>query len=234
MGNLKVPLDKPSIAKLSLIYISLGFVIAGDYMMYSVGILYLPISTYSLLCGTQLAFNEVFSFFINSKKFIALIFNSVAILTLFGTLISINTDSTEQSEVSNGKVLKTNTFIVVLEMQIYDSLVAACASTVGLFASEEWSSLKICSVGVVGLIFVVSSLFSNVISTMFFPFVPIVVVIIFHEKMNGVMVAAMLMALWGFSSYLYQHYLDDLKQKEITTSEFRVPISSTSYETLVA
>ncbi|KAF6168257.1 hypothetical protein GIB67_011642 [Kingdonia uniflora] len=248
MGNLKVPLDKPSIAKLSLIYNSLGLVIAGDNMMYSVELLYLPVSTYSLLCGTQLAFNAVFSFFINSQKFTTLIFNFVAILTLYGTLIAVNTDSTEQSGVSNGKyvigfictlgasatyslilslmqlsfqrVLKTNSFLVVLDMQIYTSLVAACASTVGLFA--------ICSVGVVGLIFVVSSFFFNVISTMSLPLVPIVVMIIFHEKMNGMMVVAMLMALWGFSSYLYQHYLDDLKQKETATSKFGVPVSSTS------
>ncbi|KAF6135547.1 hypothetical protein GIB67_015400 [Kingdonia uniflora] len=280
-------INKPSIVTLSLVCTFLGLIIAGDNMMYSVGLLYLPVSTYSLLCGTQLAFNALFSFFINSQKFTALIFNSVAILTLSATLIAVNTDSTEQSGVSNGKyvigfictlgasatyslilslmqfsfqrVLKTETFSVVLDMQIYTSLVAACASTVGLFASGEWSTLKgemdgfrngrvsyvmtlfwtaiawqICSVGVVGLIFVVCSLFSNVISTMSLPLVPIAAVIIFHEKMNGVMIVAMLMALWGFSSYLYQHYLDDLKQKETTTNEFEALVSSTSCETLVA
>ncbi|KAF6135550.1 hypothetical protein GIB67_015403 [Kingdonia uniflora] len=249
-------INKPSIAKVSLIYISLGLVIAGDNMMYSVGLLYLPVSTCSLLRGTQLAFNAVFSFFINSQKFTALIFNYVVILTLSASLLAVNANSSEQSGVSNRKyvigfictlgasatcslilsliqfsferVLKRDTFSVVLDMQIYTSLVAACASTVGLFASGEWSTLKgemdgfkngrvsyvmtlvwtaiasqICPVGVVGLIFVVSSLFSNVISTMSLPFVPIAAVIVFHEKMNGVMVVAMLMALWGFSSYLY-------------------------------
>ncbi|CAB4276380.1 unnamed protein product [Prunus armeniaca] len=45
------------------------------------------------------------------------------------------------------------------------------------------------------------------------PFVPVPAVIFFKENMEGIKVIAMVLALWGFASYLYQHYLDDLESK---------------------
>ncbi|KAL1068759.1 hypothetical protein V6Z11_D12G219400 [Gossypium hirsutum] len=228
----------PSIKTLALLYFVLGVLVAGDNMLYSVGLLYLSASTYSLICATQLAFNAVFSYFLNSQKFTALILNSVVILSLSAALIAVNDDSDGPSGVPKGKfligflctlgafalyslllsfmqlsfqkVLKKETFSVVLEMQIYTSVVASCPSTIGLFASGEWKSLQhemevfgtgrvsyvltlvwtaitwqVCAVGVVGLIFVVSSLFSNVISTSL-AVTPLAALVVFHDKMNGV------------------------------------------------
>ncbi|PRQ57046.1 putative purine permease, plant [Rosa chinensis] len=256
----------PSLLVLALIYFVLGLIIAGDNMLYSTGLLYLSASTYSIISSTQLAFNAVFSYFINSQKFSALIFNSVIILTLSVALIGVNDDSDGPAGVSTQKhiigfictlaasaiyslllslmqltfqkVLKKETFSVVLQMQIFTALVATCASVVGLFASGDWKTLhgemesfgkgrvsyvmtlvwtavswQVCSVGVVGLIFVVSSLFSNVISTLSLAVTPIAAVIVFHDKMNGVKVIAMLMAIWGSASYIYQNYLDDAKAR---------------------
>lgn len=256
----------PSLGILALIYFVLGILIAGDNMMYSTGLLYLSASTYSLICASQLAFNAVFSYFINSQKFTILIVNSTVVLTLSAALLAVNEDSDEPSGISRGKytigflctlgasavyslllslmqlsfekVLKKETFSVVLEMQIYTSLVATCISIIGLFASGEWSTLhgemvgfgkgrvayimtlvwtaiswQVCSVGVVGLIFLVSSLYSNVISTVSLAITPIASVIVFHDKMNGVKIISMLLALWGFASYIYQNYLDDSKAR---------------------
>jgi drug/metabolite transporter (DMT)-like permease len=274
----------PSIKIHALIYFSLGVLISGDNMMYSVGLLYLPASTYSLICVSQLAFNAVFSYFINSQKFTASIVNSLVVLSLSAALIAVNEDSEGPSGVSRWKyitcllctlgasalsslllslmqlsfqkVLKRETFSVVLEMQIYTSLVATCVSIVGLFASGEWRSLhgemegfgagrvsyvmtlvwtavawQICSVGVVGLIFMVSSLFSNVISTSSLAVTPIATMIVFHDKMNGVKVIAMLLAIWGFASYNYQNYIYDSetsrtqkarrKQKDVSTTNIQ-------------
>ncbi|KAL2460971.1 putative purine permease 11 [Abeliophyllum distichum] len=241
--------------------------VAGDNMLYSVGLLYLSASTYSLICATQLAFNAISSYFINHQKFTSLILNSVVILSLSASLIAVNDDSDKSSGVTKGKyilgilttlgasalysvllslmqltfqkVLKKETFSVVLEMQIYTSVVATCVSIAGLFASGEWKTLQgemdgftpgklsyimtlvwtavawqLCSVGVVGLIFIVSSLFSNVISTLSLAVTPIASLIIFHDKMNGVKIIAMLMAFWGFASYIYQNYLDDIKSRK--------------------
>ncbi|CAI9770385.1 unnamed protein product [Fraxinus pennsylvanica] len=259
--------NPPSILTISLIYAVIGGVIAGDNMLYSVGLLYLSASTYSLICATQLAFNAITSFFINRQKFTSLIFNSVVILSLSTSLIAVNDDSDKPSAVTKGKyllgilttlaasalysvllslmqltfqkVLKKETFSVVLEMQIYTSVMATCVSIAGLFISGEWKTLRgemdgftpgnlsyimtlvwtavawqLCSVGVVGLIFVASSLFSNVISTLSLAVTPIASLIVFHDKMNGVKIIAMLMAFWGFASYIYQNYLDDVEARK--------------------
>ncbi|ESR58724.1 hypothetical protein CICLE_v10020615mg [Citrus x clementina] len=257
----------PSFVTLALVYLVLGAILAGDNMLYSVGLLYLSASTYSLICASQLAFNAVFSYFINSQKFTALILNSVVILSLSAALIAVNEGSEGPSKVSKWKyilgfistvgasaiyslllslmqlsfqkVLKRQSFGVVLDMQIYTSFVATCICIVGLFASGEWRTLsgemqgfgkgkvsyvmvivwtavswQVCSVGVVGLIYVVSSLFSNVISTSSLAITPVVSVIVFHDKVNGVKVIAMLMAIWGFASYIYQNYLDDYRSRK--------------------
>ncbi|KAJ0054555.1 hypothetical protein Pint_00033 [Pistacia integerrima] len=258
----------PSFIILVVVYFVLGIILAGDNMLYSVGLLYLSASTYSLICASQLAFNAVFSYFINSQKFTALIFNSVVVLSLSAALIAVNEDSDTPSAVSRWrytigfictlaasaiyslllslmqlafqKVLKSESFGVVLEVQIYTSLVASGVAIVGLFASGEWKSLggemeafgkgrlsyvmtivwtalswQVCSVGVVGLVYVVSSLFSNVISTVSLAVTPVASVIFLHDKMNGVKVIAMLMAIWGFATYIYQNYLDDSKVRKL-------------------
>ncbi|KAG6684337.1 hypothetical protein I3842_12G057900 [Carya illinoinensis] len=141
-------------------------------------------------------------------------------------------------QLSFQKVIKRETFSAVLNMQIYPSLVATCVCVVGLFASGDWKVLgkemkeygkgrvsylmtliwtavtwQISSVGMLGLIVEVSSLFSNVIGTLALPVVPILAVIFFHDKLNGVKVMALLLAIWGFLSYIYQHYLDDSKSQ---------------------
>nr|CAD1818680.1 unnamed protein product [Ananas comosus var. bracteatus] len=91
--------------------------------------------------------------------------------------------------------------------------------TVSYVMTLVWTAVswQVASVGVVGLIFVVTSLFSNVISTLSLPVVPIFAVIFFHDKMDGVKIMAMLISIWGFVSYLYQHYLDDSKGKKPST-----------------
>ncbi|XP_019457275.1 PREDICTED: probable purine permease 11 [Lupinus angustifolius] len=257
---------KSKISTLVLVYVFLGLLVVGDNMMYSYGLLYLPVSTYSLLCGTQLIFNAIFSFFFNSQKFTALIFNSIILLTMSASLLAVNVDSENSlglsrekyiigffctigasvafslnlslTELCFEKVIKRKTFSTVLDMQFYTCFVATCASVVGLFASGDWKTLdhemkeyqkgkvsyimtllwtavswQIFSLGTLGLIFEVSSLFSNVVGTMALPIVPILAVIFFHDNINGVKVIALLLALWGFLSYIYQHYLDDKKSK---------------------
>ncbi|XP_008811388.2 probable purine permease 11 [Phoenix dactylifera] len=260
------------ITNIAFIYISLGLMVAADNLMYSYALLYLPISTYSLLCATQLAFNAVFAYFLNSQKIPPLIFNSIMLLTFSAALLGIQSNTEDSKYIPKEKyplgfvltlgasatyslilslmqltfqtVLKTETFSVVLRMQIWTSFVASAATVAGLFASGEWRRLEgemdgfgkgrvsyvmilvwsavawqVAAVGIVGLVFVVSSLFSNVISTLGLPVVPIFAVIFFHDKMDGVKVMAMLIALWGFISYIYQQYLDDSEAKRAIRSD---------------
>lgn len=257
---------KPKFSTIVSLYIFFGLLLAGDNLMYSNGLLYLSLSTYSLLCATQLAFNAVFSYFLNSQKFTAFIFNSVVLLTISSALLAINNDSDDSTnlpkdkrvlgfvftlgasitfslylslvQLSFDKVIKSETFSVILDMQFYPSFVATCACVVGLFASGEWKSLnkemkeyelgkvsyimtlfwiavtwQVSSIGMLGLVLDVSSLFSNVINTVVLPVGPILAVIFFHDKINGVKFIALMLAIWGFLSYIYQHYLDDKKAK---------------------
>ncbi|KAH9627388.1 hypothetical protein KSS87_001227 [Heliosperma pusillum] len=76
-----------------------------------------------------------------------------------------------------------------------------------------WTALtwQLYSIGIVGLINKVSSLFSNVVATLGLPIVPVLAVIFFHDSMDGVKVVAMVLAIWGFVSYGYQQYLDYCK-----------------------
>lgn len=262
------PSDSLSGKYIGLIYICLGIVVAGDNLLYSYGLLYLSASTYSLICSTQLAFNAIFAYFINAQKFTPLILNAVVILSYSAALIGVNESSDAPEGVTRAqyaigfvctlgasaiyslllslmqltfqKALKRVSFSVVLEMQIYPSIVASIVTVIALFVSGQWRTLEgemhgfhsgkvsyvmtlvwtavcwqVCSVGVVGLIFLVSSLFSNVISTVALVVGPIASVIAFHDKMNGVKIIVMLQALWGFASYIYQNYLDDTRTTEL-------------------
>lgn len=75
-----------------------------------------------------------------------------------------------------------------------------------IWASVSW---KVQTIGEVGLILEVSSLFSNAVSVLSLPLVPVLAVIFLHESLDGTRVVAMVLSIWAFTSFLYQHYLDD-------------------------
>ena len=258
--------NEPSTIILALIYVSLGVFQAVNSMMSSIGLLHLPVSTFPLICASQLTFNAFFSLLLNSQKFTPFIINSLVLLTISSALLVFQTNSTNPTRNSNvmyeiglfctvvasagyglmlsltqlsfQKVLRRETFTVILELIIYQSLFATCATLVGLFASGEWKGLnremedfelgkflyvntliwtaidwQIFTIGAVGLILEVSSLFSNVISVLGLAFIPVLAVIFFHGEMDGVKVISMVLAIWGFISYFYQHYLNDSECK---------------------
>ncbi|KAI9198341.1 hypothetical protein LWI28_014237 [Acer negundo] len=140
------------------------------------------------------------------------------------------------------KVLKRGTFKENMDLIICQSIVATSATLVGLFSSGEWKGLtkemeeyelgkvsyimtiacdaigsQVCLIGVIGLIFEVSSLFCNAIIVLGLPVVPVLSVIVFHDKMDGVKVISMVLAIWGTVSYVYQQYLDERKSKTDTS-----------------
>ncbi|GMI82253.1 hypothetical protein HRI_001894500 [Hibiscus trionum] len=84
------------------------------------------------------------------------------------------------------------------------------------------------NIGAVGLVLEVSALFCNAISTLGLPIVPIVAVFVFNDKMDGIKVISMVLAIWGFISYVYQQYLDEYKSKIEKTSKFSEACSSSS------
>ncbi|KAK8476236.1 hypothetical protein V6N13_143638 [Hibiscus sabdariffa] len=254
---------KPSTLLLRVFaYVYLGLLAAGNAYLYSVAFAYLPVSTVALISASQLAFNAFFSYFLNSQKFTPLIINSLFLLTSSSVLLVANNSSERPAGVSNGryvlgficaifgtaayglnvasqqltfrKVLKSESFKVVLDLVIFQSLVASIATLVGLFASGEWELLKtemdvyllgrtsyvMTLVGTtvswqafvfggVALVFELSALFSNVIGVLGLPFSPIAAMLVFHDKMSSIKGISMALAIWGFISYGYQQYLDE-------------------------
>ncbi|OIT39341.1 PREDICTED: probable purine permease 10 isoform X1 [Nicotiana attenuata] len=136
------------------------------------------------------------------------------------------------------KFLKKNSLKENMDVIICQSFFATCLILIGLFASGEWRKLKaemqdfelgevsyvmilfwiiLCwqlySYSLLGLIMKVSAVFANVITSLGAPLIQILSVIIFHDKMSGVKAISIVLAIWGFSSYAYQQYLDEQKHK---------------------
>ncbi|XP_022715623.1 probable purine permease 22 [Durio zibethinus] len=273
----------PSILILASVYVCLGLLVAIYCLLFSTGLRYLPVSTYSLISVSQLAFNAFFSYFLNSQKFTPFIVNSLILLTISSILLVSHEDSSTPKGVSrrkhvigfictilasavNGfelslaqfcfrKVIKRDAFSAVMDMIVYQSIVAASAILVGLFVSGEWKGLKgemeefelgklsymmvlvwICvfwqgfAIGSTALIFELSSLFANSVTVFALPVVPILAVIFFPDKMDCIKVVAMFLALWGFLSYAYLHYLDshesESEQKNIDVNNQALRASS--------
>ncbi|XP_024027197.1 probable purine permease 10 [Morus notabilis] len=262
--------SKPTRSALTIlsVYISLGLLNGAVCLFHSIGLYHLPVSTYSLICASQLSFSALFSFFLNSQKFTPYIVNSLALLTISSILLLFQADFADPSEQVPGrkyvvgficticasagyglvlsltqfameKIVKKEAFSAIMDMTLYQSMVATFCALVGLFTSGDWKVLRkemtgfrlgkfsyvmtltwtaiswqLCNIGAVGLILEVSSLFSNVISVLSLPVVPVLAVIFFHDKIDGIKVIAMVLATWGLMSYVYQHYIDSRNSKK--------------------
>ncbi|GJN27269.1 hypothetical protein PR202_gb15278 [Eleusine coracana subsp. coracana] len=126
----------------------------------------------------------------------------------------------------------------LLVLQVCTNVAASTVSVVALLASGEWRGIRgemdgfsdgraryvltlagiavgwqAATLGAMRLIARVSSLFANVTGTLALPLVPVFAVVFFGDRMTGIKVVAMLMAVWGFLSYVYQHYLDNRRAR---------------------
>ncbi|GLJ48040.1 hypothetical protein SUGI_1014400 [Cryptomeria japonica] len=232
----------------------------NDYMD-AWGVSYLPLSTYSLLNATQLAFNAVFAFLLVSQKFTFYSINAVILLSLDAVLLSFQTKSDKPKEITNAKyilgflltlgaaviygsilpiielVYKRSkcrvTYTLVMEMQLIMSFTATVFCTIGMVVSEArasdigeakfyiglaWNAIswQIFFIGVYGVIFLTSSLLSGVLKTVFIPVTQVLPVIIYHENFSGEKGLALVLALWGFASYLYGEYLKSKQPANVT------------------
>ncbi|AES76629.1 putative purine permease, plant [Medicago truncatula] len=152
---------------------------------------------------------------------------NLAASILYGLVLSL-------TQLAFKKVVKRENFRSVMDMIIYQQLVATCVTLIGLFASGEWKDIKmemeeyemgkasyvlvltfiaitwqIFNIGGVGLLFEVSSLFSNAISFLGMLIVHILGAVFFQDQMHGIKAISMVLAAWGFISYMYQQYFDE-------------------------
>uniref|UniRef100_A0A2P2KNH2 Probable purine permease n=1 Tax=Rhizophora mucronata TaxID=61149 RepID=A0A2P2KNH2_RHIMU len=275
----------PLTSLLASIYILFGIFLAANTMMYSVGILYLPIHTFLFLCAFQMTFTAFFSSYLHLQSFSSSKIVSPFLLSTPSILLVFGSDSAKPGGVPNGnyaaaftctivasagyglllslmqlsirKVLKRETCKVILEMIICQSLIATIVVIMGLFVSGEWRGLKremeefklgklsyvmtlaqaaiasqIFNIGALGLTFEVSSFFSNVISGFGLPIVSVLAVIFFEDEMDGIKVVSMVLAMWGFVSYVYLQHLDSskFKEKENGGDDPKLPLSKEEFE----
>ncbi|KAK9227599.1 hypothetical protein WN943_012653 [Citrus x changshan-huyou] len=141
---------------------------------------YDKVSTFSLITASQLAFNSLFSYFLNKQKFTPYIVDSLVLLTISSTLFVFQNDSENTTGVSKRKYAIG--FILLVHQQ------AIC-----------W---QLYAIGSTGLIFETSSLFSNAVGIAGLPIVPVLAVVFFHDKMHGLKLIAMVLAIWGFLSFV--------------------------------
>ncbi|EPS59911.1 hypothetical protein M569_14894, partial [Genlisea aurea] len=256
-----------SLPLLATMYLILGAVYAAANTLATVGLSYLSASTFALILTSQLGFISLFFLFINRKKMTVLVVNSVVILALSSSLLGVDSSSANPSGVSRRKYLigvfsslgcsalyalyfslaqvtfervrNRQTYISMMELWIWTSVVATLLTLIGFFASGQWRTItgemdnftsgrvsyamtivwcsiswQVSNVGQIGLVFIVSSLFSDVIGIFSLAVIPIAAVIFFHDKMDGLKIIAMLLAFWGTFSYIYQHYIDDVKARK--------------------
>ncbi|KAL4311604.1 hypothetical protein GQ457_01G047040 [Hibiscus cannabinus] len=162
---------KPRLLLLVFTYMYIGLLLAANSFLYSIGFEYLPVSIVSLVSASQLAFNALFSYFLNSQKFTPFIINSLLLLTISSVLtVSSNTAAEKLYGTSNGnyalgfictfsataiyglmlasqqlvfrKVFDGRQSIkLVMDLTIYPSFVASIVALIGLFVSGEYKLL---------------------------------------------------------------------------------------------
>lgn len=159
----------PLTLKLCIIYVAMGCITAFDNLLYSWGISYLPVSTNSLLCASQLAFNALFSFALVGKKITPCVINSVFAITIGAILLGLYAGSdrpqgtTEKQyilgfgvtiagsainalmlpllELIYRKVLEKDSFSVVLEAQTAISMIATVFCMVGMWINGDFAAI---------------------------------------------------------------------------------------------
>ncbi|PON48293.1 Purine permease [Parasponia andersonii] len=216
-NDVNIPSKRHSskILLLPFVYLTLGLVIAGGCFLSSIGLLYLLLSlSFVQPSWASPSFSPSSSTRRNSLPSYSTRMWTFAALTQFAFR----------------KVIKFKTIGVVVKVIIYELLFASSVTMVGLCGSGEWKGLReefersklgkvsylmtlfwtaiswqVFAVGSVGLIFEVSSLFSS----LGLPLVQVLAVVIFHNKMDGLKLISLVLAIRGFVSYIYQHYLDD-------------------------
>ncbi|GLJ48033.1 hypothetical protein SUGI_1014310 [Cryptomeria japonica] len=148
---------------------AIGLITGVDDYMDAWGVSYLPLSTYSLLNATQLAFNAVFAFLLVRQRFTPYSINAVILLTLGSVLLAFQTKNDKPKEVTNTEyilgflltigaaglyglilpiielVYKRSkcrvTYALVMEMQLIMSFSATMLCTIGMVVNKDFETV---------------------------------------------------------------------------------------------
>ncbi|KAJ4903532.1 Purine permease 2 [Raphanus sativus] len=148
---------------LFLASVVVGLLTGFDNYLYAYGLVYLPVSTSSLIVSSQLAFTALFAFFMVKQKFTPFTINAVVLITLGAGVLALHTDSDRPAkethreyivgfaltlaaailygfvlplvELTYKKVSQRISYTLVLEVQMVMCFSATCFCLVGMLAN---------------------------------------------------------------------------------------------------
>ncbi|MCL7033332.1 hypothetical protein MKW94_030515 [Papaver nudicaule] len=131
------------------------------------------------------------------------------------------------------------TYSLVIEMQIVTAVVASLFCIVGMIVNNDFQAIpregrdyelgevkyyvvlvaiaimwQIYFVGTAGVIFCSTSLYAGIITAVILPVTEILSVVFYHESFKSEKGLALFLSCWGFISYLYGDYKENLKLKK--------------------
>lgn len=146
--------------------IVIGLLTGFDNYLYAYGLAYLPVSTSSLIIGTQLAFNALFAFFMVKQKFTPFSINAVVLLTVGTGILALHSDGDKPPhethkeyvvgflmtvvaavlyafilplvELTYKKARQEITYTLVLEIQMVMCIAATCFCLVGMIVDGDF------------------------------------------------------------------------------------------------
>ncbi|KAL0695571.1 hypothetical protein Bca4012_062751 [Brassica carinata] len=149
--------------------IFIGLLIGLDNYCFAYGLAYLPVSTMSLIVGTQLGFNAIFSFFMVKQTFTPFSINAIVLLTTGTGILALCGGGDRAGDVSHeeyvvvflvtltaavlyafilpfveltyNKVRQEITFTLVLEMQMVMCIAASCFCIVGMLVEGDFKDI---------------------------------------------------------------------------------------------
>ncbi|KAF8023364.1 hypothetical protein BT93_F0769 [Corymbia citriodora subsp. variegata] len=147
-------------------------------------------------------------------------------------------------ELTYKKAKQAVTYSLVLEIQLVMCFFATAFGTVGMLVNKDfqaiptearkyelgealyylvlvWNAIvwQFFFLGVIGVIFYASSLFSGIMIAVLLPITEILAVICFHEKFQAEKGVSLALSLWGLASYFYGEFKHAKKEKERAAAE---------------
>nr|GMD09205.1 probable purine permease 9 [Ipomoea batatas] len=127
----------PSFLFRAAAYLLFGILIAGSSLLYSVGMEYLTVSTFTLISASQLGFNALFAFFMNVQKITPLIINSIFLLTISSVLLFFQPPDRRQSQENQSAAGKKH-FIIGCICTLIGSALFGLTLAVGQFILNKF------------------------------------------------------------------------------------------------
>ncbi|KAF9611128.1 hypothetical protein IFM89_027072 [Coptis chinensis] len=147
-------------------------------------------------------------------------------------------------ELSYSKAKRQVNYGIVLQFQINIAIFATIFSVIGMFVNNDFQAIgkeaneyglgsgmyytvlvagavvwQLSFIGGVGVVFCANSLLNGVLSAVLLPITEIAAVIAYQENFNGEKALALVLCLWGFTSYFYGEYKMNKKLKNAAQNQ---------------